>query len=72
LYNAYIAAFVCVNTDVNPVLEVNQQQLALYVHSSQTMIILTLLSDNVLFVQICITLQQIETHQLLYINAILI
>jgi len=40
LYNTYIAAFVLVNTDVNSVLEVDQQQLALYVHSSQTMVIL--------------------------------
>ena len=44
----------------------------MYAHSSQTMIILTLLNDNILFVQNCITLTQIRTHQLLYINAILI
>jgi len=31
-----------------------------------------LLSVNVLFVQLCITLNQVRTHQLLYINAILI
>jgi hypothetical protein len=72
LYNAYIAVLICVNTDVNSVLEVDQQQLALYTHFSQTMIILTLLSDNVLFVQNCITSNQMRTHQLLYINAILI
>jgi hypothetical protein len=72
LYNTYIVVLVCVNTDVNSVLEVDQQQLALYAHFSQTMIILTLLSDNVLFIQNCITLQQMRTHQLLYINAILI
>jgi len=62
LYNAYVAAFVLVNTDVNSVLKIDQQQLALYAHFSQTMIILTLLSDNVLFVQTYITLQQIRTH----------
>ncbi len=72
LYNTYIVAFVFVNIDVNSVLEIDQQQLASYTHFFQTMIILTLLSDNILFVQICITLQQMRTHQLLYINAILI
>jgi len=72
LYNTYIITFVCVNADVNSVLEVDQQQLALYTHFSQTMVILALLNDNVLFVQNCITLQQMRTHQSLYINAILI
>jgi len=72
LYNTYIAAFVCVNADVNSVLKIDQQQLALYTYFSQTMVILALLSDNVLFVQNHITSQQIRTHQLLYINAILI
>jgi hypothetical protein len=71
LYNAYIAVFILADTDVNSVLKVDQQQLALYAHFSQTMVILTLLSDNILFVQIY-HLQQIRTHQLLYINAILI
>ncbi len=72
LYNAYVVALALVNTDVNSLLEVDQQQLALYTHFSQTMIILTLLSDNVFFVQTHITLQQIRTHQSLYINVILI
>jgi len=36
------------------------------------MVILTLFSDNISFIQICITLQQVRTHQLSYINAILI
>ncbi len=72
LYNAYIVVFVCVNTNVNFVLKVDQQQLALYAHFSQTMVILALLNDNILFVQNCITSQQMRTHQLLYINAILI
>jgi len=62
LYNAYVVAFICVNTDVNSVLEVDQQQLTLYAHFSQTMIILALSDDNILFVQNCITLQQIRTH----------
>jgi len=72
MYNTYIVAFVLVNADVNSVLEVDQQQLALYAHFSQTMIIFALLSDNVSFVQICITLQQMRTHQSSYINVILI
>jgi len=72
LYNAYIAVLVLVTVDDDSVLFVNQQQLALYAHFSQTMIILTLLSVNVLFVQLCITLNQIRIHQLLYINVILI
>jgi len=72
LYNAYVVALVLTDTDVNFVLEVDQQQLALYTHFLQTMVILALLNDNVLFVQICITLQQMRTHQLLYINVILI
>jgi len=72
LYNTYVVILAFTDTDVNSVLEVDQQQLALYTHSSQTMIILALLSDNVLFVQIHITLQQMRTHQLLYINTILI
>ena len=72
LYNAYVAALILVNTDVNSVLWVNQQQLALYTHFSQTMVILTLSDDNVLFVQNCITSAQMRTYWLLYINAILI
>ncbi len=62
LYNTYIAAFTLADTDVNSVLEIGQQQLALYAHFSQTMVILTLLSDNILFVQICITSQQMRTY----------
>jgi len=72
LYNTYVAAFACADTDVNSVFEVDQQQLALYTHFSQTVVILTLLSNNVSFVQNHITLQQMRTHQLLYINVILI
>ncbi len=72
LYNTYIVVLILTDTDVNSVLKVDQQQLALYAHFSQTVVILTLLSDNVLFVQICITLQQVRTHQSLYINTILI
>jgi len=72
LYDVYVAAltFVTVNDDL--VLFVDQQQLILYAHFSQTMIILMLLNVNVLFVQLHITLNQMRTHQLLYINAILI
>ncbi len=72
LYNAYVVVLTLADTDVNSVLFVDQQQLASYTHSLQTMVILALSDDNVLFVQICITLQQMQTHQLLYINAILI
>ncbi len=72
LYNTYVIILICVNINVNSVLEINQQQLVLYVHFSQTIIILTLLSDNILFIQNCITLNQMRTHQLSYINAILI
>jgi len=72
LYNTYIVVLVFTDIDVNSVLKVDQQQLALYAHFSQTMIILSLLSDNVLFVQTHITLQQMRTHQLSYINTILI
>jgi len=72
LYNAYVAALVCVDADVNSVLEVGQQQLASYAHFSQTMAIFALLGDNVPFVRNRITPQQVRTHQLSYINAILI
>ncbi len=72
LYNAYVAALVCADVDVNSVLKIVQQQLASYAHFSQTMIILTLSDDNVLFIQNSITSNQIRTYQLLYINVILI
>ncbi len=72
LYNAYVAALVLVTVDDDSVLFIDQQQLIQYTHFSQTMIILTLSDVNILFVQLCITLNQIRTHQLLYINAILI
>jgi hypothetical protein len=51
---------------------VDQQQLTQYAHFSQTRVILVLPDVNVLFVQLHITLNQMRTHQLLYINAILI
>ncbi len=72
LYNAYVAALTLVFVDVDSVLFVDQQQLAQYAHSLQTRAILVLLDVNVLFVQLCITLNQVRTHQLLYINVILI
>ncbi len=72
LYDAYVVALVLAAVDVNSVLFVDQQQLVQYTHSSQTRVILTLSDVNVLFVQLCITLNQVRTHQLLYINAILI
>jgi len=72
LYNTYVVALVLADADVNSVFFVDQQQLALYTHSCQTTVILTLLDDNVLFIQNCITSQQMRTHQLSYINVILI
>ncbi len=72
LYNTYVVALILTDTDVNSVLFVDQQQLALYAHFSQTMVILTLLSVNVLFVQQHITSNQMRTHWLSYINVILI
>jgi len=72
LYNTYIVVLTFADTDVNSVLEIDQQQLALYAHFSQTMIIFTLSDDNVLFVWVCITLQQMRIYWSLYINTILI
>jgi len=72
LYNVYVVALVLAAVDVDSVLFVDQQQLAQYAHFPQTRAILVLLSVNVLFVQLHITLNQVRTHQLLYINAILI
>ncbi len=72
LYDAYVAVLILVAVDVDSVLFVDQQQLAQYTHFSQTRVIFALLDVNVLFVWLCITLNQMRTHQLLYINAILI
>ena len=72
LYDAYVAALVLVTVDVDWVLFVDQQQLTQYTHFSQTRVILVLLNVNVLFVWLCITLNQMRTHWLLYINVILI
>jgi len=68
----YVAALALVSVDVDLILFVDQQQLAQYTHFSRTRIIIMLLSVNVLFVQQCITLNQMRTHCSLYINAILI
>jgi len=57
LYDAYIAALTLVAVDDDSVFFVNQQQLILYAHFSQTMVILMLLSVNVLFIQLYITLK---------------
>jgi len=72
LYNTHFAVLVFTDADVNSVFFVDQQQLACYTHSLQTMVIFVLLSVNILFVQQCVTLNQMRTHQLSYINAILI
>jgi len=72
LYDAYIVALTLAAADDDSVLFIDQQQLVLYTHFSQTMVILMLLSVNVSFIQLCITLNQMRTHQSLYINAILI
>jgi len=62
LYNVYVAALILAAVNVDSVLFVDQQQLAQYTHFSQTRGILALLSVNVLFVQLCITLNQVRTH----------
>ncbi len=72
LYNAYVVTLTLAAVNVDSVFFVDQQQLAQYTHSFQTRVILILFSVNVLFVQLCITLNQMRTHQLLYINVILI
>jgi len=72
LYNAYVAALALVSVDVNLVLFVDQQQLTQYTHFSQTRVIITLSDVNILFIQQCITLNQMRTHCSLYINTILI
>jgi len=72
LYDAYVVTLVLVAVNDDSVLFVDQQQLTQYTHSSQTMVILVLLSVNILFIQLCITLNQMRTHQPLYINVILI
>ncbi len=72
LYNAYVAVLILVAVDINSVLFVDQQQLTQYTHFSQTRVILALFSVNVLFVRLHITLNQVRTHQLSYINTILI
>jgi len=72
LYNAYIVTLTFVAADEDSVFFVDQQQLTQYTHFSQTRNILVLLDVNILFVQLCIMLNQMRTHQLSYINAILI
>jgi len=72
LYNVYVAVLILATVDEDSVLFVDQQQLTQYTHFSQTRDILTLLSVNISFVQLCILLNQVRTHQLLYINVILI
>jgi len=72
LYNVYVAVLTLAAVDVDSVLFIDQQQLAQYAHFSQTRVILALFGVNVLFIQLHITLNQVRTHQLLYINAILI
>ncbi len=62
LYNAYVVALVLVAVDVDSVLFVDQQQLTQYAHFSQTRVILALLGVDVLFVRLCITLNQVRTH----------
>jgi len=71
-YNVYIVTLTLVTVDVDSVLFVDQQQLTQYTHFSQTRVIITLLSVNILFVQQCITSDQMRTHCLSYINVILI
>jgi len=68
----YVVVLTLVSVDVDSVLFVDQQQLTQYAHFLQTRIIIVLSDVNVLFVQQHITSNQMRTHCLLYINAILI
>jgi len=68
----YVAVLTLAAADEDSVLFVDQQQLTQYTYFSQTRDILALPDVNVLFVQLCIMLNQVRTHQLLYINMILI
>jgi len=68
----YVVVLILAAVDVDSVLFVDQQQLTQYTHFSQTRVILVLSDVNVLFVQLCITLNQVRIHQSLYINVILI
>jgi len=72
LYNVYVVTLTLADVNVNLVLFVDQQQLTQYIYFLQTRVIIVLLDVNILFVQQCITLNQMRTHCLLYINAILI
>ena len=58
----YVAALALAGVDVNSVLFIGQQQLAQYAHFSQTKVILALPGVDVLFVQLCITSDQVRTH----------
>ena len=58
--------------DANSVLLINVQQLCVFVHSSQIIVIFAFSDCDVLFVQRQILRQQVLSHQSLYINAILI
>ncbi len=72
LYNAYVVVLTLADVNVDSVLFVDQQQLTQYTHFSQTKVIIVLSDVNILFVQQCITSNQMRTYHLLYINAILI
>jgi len=62
LYNVYVAVLTLATADEDSVLFVDQQQLTQYTYSSQTRVILALLSVNVSFVQLCIMSDQVRTH----------
>ena len=64
--------FAAAANDANSVLSVNAQQLCVFVHFSQIIVIFALFNHNVLFVQRQILKQQVLSHQSSYINAILI
>ncbi len=72
LYNVYVVTLILAGVNVDSILFVDQQQLTQYTHFSQTRIIIVLSDVNISFVWQCITSNQIRTHCLLYINAILI
>jgi len=68
----YQHALIAVTNNANSVLLISAQQLRVFVHSLQIIVIFTFFNHNVLFVQRWILRQQILSHQPLYINAILI
>ncbi len=68
----YQCVLVTAANNVNSVLSVDAQQLCIFVHSSQIIVILVLSDHNVFFIWEQILRQQILSYWSLYINVILI